>query len=232
VGALIARREALARLRRPWFAGGTVEFVSPHEPLHLLKHGAEGFEDGTPNFLSLGAVPAGLELLERVGMARLGCHVAALTRTLLRELAALRHANGSPLVRIHGPEDGRDRGGTVALNVLDASGRAVDHRLVEARAAEAGISIRGGCFCNPGAAAHAFGFTRAASGRCFRAALRDGFDLDRLRACMGGAPVGAIRVSVGLASLERDVLRFVEMLARFKDQRLGAEAVGVTALAA
>jgi selenocysteine lyase/cysteine desulfurase len=219
VGALIARREALARLRRPWFAGGTVEFVSPHEPLHLLKDGAEAFEDGTPNFLAATAVPAGLEMLEGVGMARLGCHVAALTRTLLCAVAALRHANGSPLVRVHGPADGRDRGGTVALSVLDPSGRAIDYRVVEARAASAGISVRGGCFCNPGAAAHAFGFTRAAAGRCFRAALRDGFDLDRLRACMGGAPVGAVRVSVGLASLERDVLRFVEMLAGFADAR-------------
>jgi selenocysteine lyase/cysteine desulfurase len=132
-------------------------------------------------------------------------------------------------VCVHGPADGRDRGGTVALNVLDPTWRAVDYRLVEARAGEAGISVRGGCFCNPGAAAHALGFTRAGTARCFRAALRDGFDLDRLRACMGGAPVGAIRVSVGLASLERDVLRFVEMLASFRDATPATEIEGLAA---
>ena len=215
LGALIARREALAWLERPWFAGGTVDFVSTHAPLHALKRGAEGFEDGTPSFLAVSAVPAGLELLEWVGMARLGYHVAALTRALLRELAALRHANGAPMVRIYGPADGRDRGGTVAINLLDASGRVIDYRRVEARAAEAGISLRGGCFCNPGAAEHAFGFTPEMSARCFGAMARDGFDLDRLKVCLGGAPVGAIRISLGMASVEDDVARVVEMLRGF-----------------
>jgi len=217
LGALIARREALERLERPWFAGGTVDFVSTHAPLHALKRGAEGFEDGTPSFLAVSAVPAGLALLEEVGMARLGYHVASLTGVLLRELAALRYANGSPMVRIHGPADLRDRGGTVALNLLDAAGRVVDYRVVEACAAEAGISIRGGCFCNPGAAEHAFGFTPEMSARCFGAMARDGFDLDRLRACLGGAPVGAIRISLGIASVEDDVARVVEMLREVGD---------------
>jgi selenocysteine lyase/cysteine desulfurase len=213
LGALIARREALERLERPWFAGGTVDFVSTHARLHALKAGAEAFEDGTPNFLAVSAVPAGFELMERVGMARLGYHVAGLTRTLLAGLAALRHADGAPLVRIHGPADMRDRGGTVALNLLDSAGRVVDYRRVEAAAGRAAISLRGGCFCNPGAAEHAFGFTADASARCFGAAARDGFDLDRLRACLGGAPVGAIRISVGMANLEADVMRVIAMLA-------------------
>jgi selenocysteine lyase/cysteine desulfurase len=153
--------------------------------------------------------------MERVGMARLGYHVAGLTRVLLRELAALRHRDGAPMVRIHGPADLRDRGGTVALNLLDAAGRVVDYRCVEAAAGRAGISLRGGCFCNPGAAEHAFGFTAEASARCFGAALRGGFDLDRLRACLGGAPVGATRISPGMANVEADVTRAVEMLREF-----------------
>src|SRR5205085_6847584 len=47
LGALIARHDALDRLRRPWFSGGTVEFVSVHHAAHLLKDGVEAFEDGT-----------------------------------------------------------------------------------------------------------------------------------------------------------------------------------------
>ncbi|HEX8242960.1 MAG TPA: aminotransferase class V-fold PLP-dependent enzyme, partial [Longimicrobium sp.] len=215
LGALIARRDALAQLERPWFAGGTVDFVSTRAPRHLLKRGAEAFEDGTPNFLAVSGVPCGLELLERVGMARLGYHVGALTRVLLRELAELRHADGAPLVRIHGPADGRERGGTVALNVLDAAGRVVDYRMVEARAREAGISLRGGCFCNPGAAEHAFGFTAEDSMRAYDDARANGFSLDRMKAAVRGAPVGAIRVSLGIASLESDVMRFIDLLSTF-----------------
>jgi selenocysteine lyase/cysteine desulfurase len=221
LGALIARRDALEMLERPWFSGGTVDFVSTRAPLHLLKRDAEAFEDGTPSFLAVSAVPCGLELLERVGMARLGYHVAGLTRLLLHELASLAHASGAPLVRVHGPADGRDRGGTVALNVLYASGKVVDYRVVEAAARRAGISVRGGCFCNPGAAEHAFGLAREDAERAWASARAHGFSLDRMQAEMHGAPVGAIRVSLGTASLESDVMRFVELLSTFGRTGLG-----------
>ena len=46
VGALIARNDALARLRRPWFAGGTVDFASVQNDRHALRSGHERFEDG------------------------------------------------------------------------------------------------------------------------------------------------------------------------------------------
>src|SRR5262249_11907409 len=58
VGALIARRDALEKLQRPWFAGGTVEYVSVKHEMHTMLNGYEAFEDGTPNFLSIAALPA------------------------------------------------------------------------------------------------------------------------------------------------------------------------------
>src|SRR4029453_14693674 len=158
VGALIARRDSLAALVRPWFAGGTVEFVSTQHRTHMMKTGAEAFEDGTPNFASIAAVPAGLELLGEIGMDNVKRHVSRLTSLLLAELAGLRHPNGKPMTRVHGPSDNRARGGTVAFNVLDRFGRAVPYQMVERKALSSGVSIRGGCFCNPGAAERAFGF--------------------------------------------------------------------------
>jgi selenocysteine lyase/cysteine desulfurase len=217
VGALIARRETLRMLERPWFAGGTVDFVSTQTGTHLLKRGAEGLEDGTPSFLAAPAIVAGLALLEGVGMDRLGAHVAGLTRGLLHGVWALRHPCGAPRAVIHGPMGMEERGGTVALNLLRADGSVVDYRVVEARAREKGISVRGGCFCNPGAAEHAFGFAPADSARCFAAAAAEGFDLDRLRACVGGRPVGAIRISLGMANVESDVARLLDFLAELSD---------------
>ncbi len=67
VGALIARREALSRLRRPWFAGGTITVASVQGDRYYLSEGAAGFEDGTIDFLGLPAVTIGLDHLERVG---------------------------------------------------------------------------------------------------------------------------------------------------------------------
>ena len=51
VGCLLARHDALARLARPWFAGGTVNFATVQARAHLLSPGEAGFEDGTLNYL-------------------------------------------------------------------------------------------------------------------------------------------------------------------------------------
>ena len=215
LGALVARHEALARLRRPWFAGGTVDFVSVHHDAHLLHPGVEGFEDGTAHFLGVAAVCAGLDFLESVGMSRVRRRTGALTDTLAAELRALRRRDGGPLVRFYGPADGRDRGATLAFNVLDASGNVLPYCRVEDRARAARVSVRGGCFCNPGAAAAAFGFPADATVRCLEDARRDGWSLDHFGACMGGRAVGAVRASLGIPSDESDVARLVEVIAEF-----------------
>jgi len=79
VGALVARREALARLTRPWFAGGTVDYASVAAFTHRLRPAPYGFEDGTPSFLTLAALAPGFAFLERVGRERLSRRVQHLT---------------------------------------------------------------------------------------------------------------------------------------------------------
>ena len=213
VGALIARRDALAALTRPYFGGGTVEFVSIQHRTHLLKTGAEGFEDGTPNFAALAALPAGFELLGAAGMGNVKAHVSALTTTCLSELTALRHANGRRMVTIYGPGAGDARGGTVAFNVMNRDGRVVPYQHVEGTALVSGVSVRGGCFCNPGAAERAFGFPAAESAACMERARCEGFSVERFAECLGGdIAVGAVRASFGIASNERDIERLLAVV--------------------
>ena len=213
VGALIARRDALAALTRPYFGGGTVEFVSIQHRTHLLKTGAEGFEDGTPNFAALAALPAGFELLGAAGMCNVKAHVSALTTTCLSELTALRHANGRRMVTIYGPGAGDARGGTVAFNVMNRDGRVVPYEHVEGTALVSGVSVRGGCFCNPGAAERAFGFPAAESAACMERARCEGFSVERFAECLGGdIVVGAVRASFGIASNERDIERLLAVV--------------------
>ncbi len=207
VGALVARRAALARLRRPWFAGGTVDFASVQNDMHQLRSGPEAFEDGTPDFLGLAALLPGLAFMEQVGMDRLAEHVRLLAGDLLRTLTSLRHANGNPMVVVYGPSTVDRRGGTVAFNVLDAAGHPVSYALVEDHASRAGVSVRGGCFCNPGAGERAFDLPADEAARCFRATA-EGFTLERFAACIGaGIAVGAVRASVGMASNADDIRR-------------------------
>jgi selenocysteine lyase/cysteine desulfurase len=212
VGALVARKDALQRLTRPWFAGGTVDFASVQNDVFQLKADADAFEDGTPDFLSIAALAAGFELLETIGMRRIHTHVARLTTRFLDGLDALAHSDGTPAVRVYGPRTNESRGGTVAFNVLSRGGRAIPYSVVERRARDAGIAIRGGCFCNPGAAEHAFGFDARRASECLRA-TSGGFTIDRFAQCLGDdTAVGAVRASIGVANNDRDVDRALEMI--------------------
>ncbi len=216
VGCLLARRAALARLRRPWFAGGTVWAASVGGDGHLPAEGADAFEDGTVDYLALPAVTIGLRHLTRVGVEAVHERVGCLTSWLLDQLQALRHRDGVPLVEIYGPRDGTRRGGTIALNFLDPSGRIVDERVVDQRAAAAGISLRTGCFCNPGAGEAAFGVPGAVLARLF--ARPERFTREEMIAAAGRTSLGAVRVSLGLASTFADAYRFVRFARTFLDR--------------
>lgn len=218
VGALFLRKDALPELHRPWFAGGTVRFVSAGSGVQLLHDTARAFEDGTVNYLDIAAIPAGLEFLNQVGIEQVNSHVMELTESLLERLHELRHSDGSRMVRVYGPSGTDGRGGTVALNLVDSSGALIDFREVERRANEATISIRTGFFCNPGAAEFAFDYPNEQVGRCGRSFTASTFTIQEFSTCMGDKPVGAVRVSLGIASDERDILRLIEVLASFRDE--------------
>jgi len=206
VGALIARREALSRLQRPWFGGGTVEYVSVQNEIHQLRVGAEAFEDGTPNFLGIAALPGGLEFLRGVGMQDIHDRVLGLTSRLLAILTSLRHDDGREAVAVYGPTGTDQRGGTVAFNLLAPDGSVIPYGIVERAASEWKISLRGGCFCNPGAAEVAFGLPAADAYRCFTSMPRGAFNLKRLAECLGHeVAVGALRTSVGIATNDTDL---------------------------
>jgi selenocysteine lyase/cysteine desulfurase len=216
VGCLIARREALARLWRPWFSGGTINVVSVQADWHALAGDESRFEDGTLNFLNIPDLEFGLSWVNDIGMDLIHERVTCLTGWLLGRLAALRHSGGEPMALIYGPAGTHGRGGTIAFNLLDPQGRIVDERAVARDTAAAGISIRTGCFCNPGAGEGAFDVTRAHMARAFRQRIRT---MDEYLETMGVQTGGAIRVSVGLASNLDDVEQFLSFIEEtYRDQ--------------
>ena len=166
VGALLARRDALPRLRRPWFAGGTIHVASVQADQFRRADGAAAFEDGTPDFLAMPAIEFGLDLLETVGMNVVHARVRTLTAWLIDELLGLRHGNGTRAVRLYGPASTDHRGGTVAFNLATPDGSPIDHDVVHQRAALERISLRTGCFCNPGAGEVAFDLSRGEIAGC------------------------------------------------------------------
>lgn len=216
VGALIARKEALRKLHRPWFAGGTITVASVQGDRYYLADGAAAFEEGTLNYLNIPAVAIGLQHIQRIGYDLIRTRLECLTGWLLENLQNLKHSNGQPLVRIYGPTDTHARGATIALNFFDAQGQPIDHRRVEQLANQARISLRTGCFCNPGAGEIALGLERMELAACFnQPGHEQRLTLEDFRLCIDGKASGAVRVSLGLVSNYDDVEAFIRFAARF-----------------
>ena len=216
VGCLLARRGALAKLHRPWFAGGTITVASVQGDKYYLTQGESAFEDGTLDFLALPAVEIGLQHIESIGMDLINERVRCLTGWLLDNLLALRQTTGTSLVRLYGPPTTDRRGGIVTFNFHGADGRAVDHRIVEDRATSANISLRTGCFCNPGGGEIALGLTGTELSSCFRQPEHQThLTIDDFRMCIDGKSTGAVRVSLGLVTTVADVDRFIDFSKQF-----------------
>lgn len=243
VGALLMRKRCVGMMQRPWFAGGTIKFVTcsdaskpsscslaptgdgsfgsnassessnhvPRDPMHVLAHDHEAFEDGTINYLSLAALSYGLEFMTSLDMKKVSGHVQALTSDLIDSLSGLVHSNGQPMIHILGPNSSYKRGGTVSINVIDVNGTIIPPMVVEKLANEQMISIRSGCFCNPGDSEILF----PEAWRAMMELLDEG---DPLKAReMGLGIAAAIRISVGIPTSDQDITRVIKFLASFKN---------------
>jgi selenocysteine lyase/cysteine desulfurase len=219
IGALIARRGSLSKLVRPSFSGGTVKMVSTQIHSHALHEDEAAFEDGTVNYLGLPAVSAGLHFLDSVGIDTIHRRVTTLAAHLLDLLRDLRHTNGRPAMEIYGTADMSRRGGTIAFNLRDPDGAYLQYETVEQLAGLQGISLRSGCFCNPGAAEAALSHNSATVAECLPQA-GEVLDLARYRDCLHrcGKAMGAVRASLGMGSNFRDICQLIEFLSDLLDR--------------
>jgi selenocysteine lyase/cysteine desulfurase len=210
IGALIARKEALGKLHRPWFAGGTITVASVQGDKYYLADGASAFEDGTIDYLNIPAVEMGLKHLESIGFEVIGERVRSLTGWLLDNLTSMKHSNGVPLVRVYGPTNLEGRGGAVTVNFYDENNQPLDHRFIEQKANEANISLRTGCFCNPGAGEVALEISRVELDVCFtQPGHEERLTVDDFRSCIDGKSSGAVRISVGMVTNFSDIQGFL-----------------------
>ncbi|MBI4875550.1 MAG: aminotransferase class V-fold PLP-dependent enzyme [Acidobacteria bacterium] len=212
IGCLLARRTALAKLHRPWFSGGTITVASVQADRYYLAEGSSAFEDGTLDYLNIPGVAIGLRHLAAVGVERVHTRCRCLAGWLIERLLALRHGNGSPLIRLYGPAGAERRGGTITMNFCYAAGQVIDHVRVEQAAAAHRISLRTGCFCNPGGGETALNLSKSELLGCFS---QPHVQLDEFRMCIDPKSSGAVRVSVGIVSDFDDVYRFVEFAREF-----------------
>jgi molybdenum cofactor sulfurtransferase len=222
VGCLLARRSALAKLQRPWFAGGTIAMASVQANAYTPEEGVAEFEEGTVNYLGLTSIEIGLRHIASIGVETIGTRVRCLTGWLLQELFAMRHSSGGPLVQIYGPTDMSERGGTVTTNFYGPDGEMIDHLKIEELANQAGISVRTGCFCNPGAGEVAHGLSKEEMDEAFKDGAR--MTRDQFMSALNsrdGKSAGAVRISLGMVSNLADVEKFLAFCRTFLDRPAG-----------
>jgi len=215
MGCLLVRHSAAAKLKRPWYAGGTITFSSVVANDHYLTPGPASFEDGTVNYLSIPAVEIGLRYIMDIGIDLIHTRVMCLTGWLITHLLSLRHSNGQPLVRLYGPANTHMRGSTVQVNFFDRDGRMLDCNDVEKLANEERISLRAGCHCNPGAREVALQFSHEDLEPCFRD--KHNLSLEQFLHIIDGKTTGALRASIGLVTTFADVYKYVRFAESFLD---------------
>ena len=218
IGALIARKDTINKLRRSWFAGGTTSVASVRGGKYYPADAPARFEDGTVDYLNIPAVEIGLRHLQSIGYNVIHQRVSALTGWLLDNLSSLQHSNGVSLVKVYGPLTTENRGGTVTINFFDSKGDLIPKHILEKEANLRNISIRMGFFCNPGAGEVALEISSDELASCFS---RPKFeqrlsDMD-FQQCIDPKATGAVRVSVGLVSNFKDVQAFLNFAQTFVD---------------
>ena len=135
-------------------------------------------------------------------------------------MAALRHSERrAPGQRLR-PAGHGARGATIAFYLVDPGAGRYDVDDVEAAAGRERISLRSGCFCNPGDGEIAHRITRADMESCFSdpaAAVTLQQCQQRIADATGKVP-NTIRVSLGLASDFADVYRFMAFAESYRDR--------------
>ncbi|PIA19563.1 PLP-dependent transferase [Coemansia reversa NRRL 1564] len=212
LGVLLVRRSSIPYLRpKGYFGGGTVSGIAFDREWQVYRSDIESrLEDGTLNFQGILSLQHALDAHSRIyhSMENVARHAQSITAYAQASLRSLTHSNGRPLCDIYGHTSNADYGPTIAFNIKDNSGRFVGFVEVERLAVMAGISMRSGRFCNPGAAQGWLHLPTSELIRHSSMGLVCGDDNDLIE----GNPIGALRVSFGAMTSKQDVDVLIEFL--------------------
>ncbi len=217
LGCLLVRKEkAFHRLKKRWFAGGTVTLASAKTPYHFLQENHEKFENGTLNYLDIPAITIGLDFIDEIGINRIQERVESLRDYLEKQLKRSTHSNGQRQVVLFA-SNARNKGGTIMMSFRNPNGSAIPFEKIQELANQKNISIRSGCFCNPGLdetttclqTEELIDFFKGRKQGIYEEMI---YDLQKMR--------GAVRVSLGLATTKNDLDSFLCFVESLKNKML------------
>jgi molybdenum cofactor sulfurtransferase len=214
IGCLLVKKDKFEKLEKYDFAGGNVKLVSIKSDNFFLTNDHERFENGTINYLNIPAITYGLTYIQTIGMKNIHSRVQRLTQSLYTKLKDKKHSNGKPLLKIFGPEDRSKAGGTIIFNMFDKNGQKIPFEKVEVAANSQLISIRSGCFCNPGIDEINNCLTSEELAKYYSS--RDDGDYREMIIFLNKMR-GSTRVSLGIATNIADLEKFESFIDSWKD---------------
>ncbi len=206
IGCLLLRKDTFQKLQKPWFAGGTVSLVSVNAINHFLINNHERFEDGTLNYLDIPAVKIGLDYIDEIGVEKINERISSLRKYLYNNLQNLKHDSGKNLIQIFGPNDHQNIGGTMILGFYNEIGGRYNFEQIEELANQQKISLRSGCFCNPGIDETNNCLTDHELAKYYSS--HQNGDYKDMMSYLGKMR-GATRISVGIATIKKDLDFFI-----------------------
>jgi selenocysteine lyase/cysteine desulfurase len=205
IGCLLVKKEKFNKLKKPWFAGGTVTWVSVNFQSYFLTENHERFENGTVNYLDIPAIKNGLDFITEIGIDKISQRIKSLSSYIIYRFENMVHKNGEHLFNYFGTKNLDEKGGTFIFNVKGYDGKQFPFQWVEHMANQLLISVRTGCFCNPGIDEVNSCVTNDELSRFYTS--RDHGSYSEWLTFVGKIR-GAIRLSVGIATTKSDLDRF------------------------
>lgn len=214
IGCLLVHKNSFDKLKKRWFAGGTVSLASAITPFYFLIDNHERFENGTINYLEIPALKDGLEFIEKIGLNRINERVESLMQYLFSELKNLKHSNGTNQLLIFGHPERKNTGSTMILSFINPDGNKIPFEKIDELANKDNISLRSGCFCNPGLDEINNCLTTDEISKYFNSRDKGNYwdmidSIQKMR--------GATRISVGMATIKKDLDFFISFVKKLKD---------------
>jgi molybdenum cofactor sulfurtransferase len=217
LGCLLMKKSIFDKLKKPSFAGGTVSLSAVKYSRYFLKSDQERFENGTVNYLDIPAITNGLNFIKSIGIDTINRRINDLSSLILSNLSALHHNNGLPLIKLYGPTTTQNRGGSFMFNFFDTDEQTYPLYYIEKLAAENNISLRTGCFCNPGIDECIHGIS-ANQLKSYFTGRNDG-DYDDMINFIGKMR-GAVRLSIGISTTSQDIGKFLRLTKTLLNNRI------------
>jgi molybdenum cofactor sulfurtransferase len=206
IGCLLIKKSKLGKLKKPSFAGGTITLSAVRYRAYFLKQDHEKFENGTINYLNIPAITKGLEFIDTIGIENINSRIKDLCLVIISAIAALKHDNEMPLIKLYGPKNIENRGGTFLVNFFDTDGQLYSFQYIEQLANAHNISLRTGCFCNPGIDEINHKLSAIQLENYFTG--RKQGDYEGLIQFLGKSR-GAVRISIGLPTTLADIQKLI-----------------------